>query len=97
MVFQYIWRCDPREHIEGSTFLQLTRLLQGTIVTDRHLFSREDKNCLDGHDVSVINNRCTHIFAGPRAPPRKVCSNSECNGKVYDCKNIDSVTIHLKL
>lgn len=28
---QMLWRCDPNEHIEGTTYLQVTRLLQGYI------------------------------------------------------------------
>lgn len=28
---QYLWRCDPNEHVEGTTYLQVTRLLQGYI------------------------------------------------------------------
>lgn len=26
-----LWRCDPSKHVEGSTYLQVTRLLQGYI------------------------------------------------------------------
>lgn len=28
---QYLWRCDPNDHVEGKTYLQVTRLLQGYI------------------------------------------------------------------
>lgn len=28
---QFLWRCDPNEHKEGKTYLEVTRLLQGYV------------------------------------------------------------------
>lgn len=35
---QSYWRCDPQHHVEGETYIQLTRLLQVLIYLFIHHF-----------------------------------------------------------
>jgi hypothetical protein len=64
-----LWRCDPVEHVEGKTYLQLTRLLQGVY---EHLTELNDKA-----SCGMACNRYTIV--------NRHHSNHNCNGTYYYC------------
>ncbi|XP_039437888.2 uncharacterized protein LOC120419287 [Culex pipiens pallens] len=79
------WRCDPvqRQHKEGETFVQLTRLLQGYVENEVAL--NTDNTCKETcgyYSWGVQQERCYKDT---------YCSKqSKCSGKIYDCDFIDS-------
>ncbi|KAL1401434.1 hypothetical protein pipiens_006596 [Culex pipiens pipiens] len=79
------WRCDPerKQHKEGETFVQITRLLQGYVENEVNL-NRNDtcrKDCAY-YSSDVKQAQCKK---GMYCTKQLVCS-----GKIYDCEFIDS-------
>lgn len=96
----FVWNCDPIDHIEGQTFLQLTKFLQGTIVQEKHIFGAKgecSQTCSHANDINVTPKRSQQCFKTYGGVGSCIDSDydytySECNGKVYNCENIHAVS-----
>ncbi|GLG92569.1 Uncharacterized protein GBIM_00223 [Gryllus bimaculatus] len=77
-----LWRCDPRVHQEGDTFVQLTRLVQG------HVQNEADMN----REKSCRENCAYYSYAqSTGCYDSRVCDTMHrCNGRLLECKYIDS-------
>jgi hypothetical protein len=77
-----MWRCDPREHKEGETYVELTQLLQGHIQNEVDMNSESTcrENC--AYYSYAKSHGCYHNQVCARQP--------RCNGKLIDCRYIDS-------
>lgn len=83
-----LWRCDPDSYEEGTTYLQLTRLLQGHIENEKDLNSERScrGSCEDYEGVIGKNFGCSD---------NSICnSQTICNGILLSCSSIpDSMSI----
>ncbi|KAH8282608.1 hypothetical protein KR054_008658, partial [Drosophila jambulina] len=76
-----VWRCDPPHHIQGVTYEEVTRLLQGYIENevDLHPYGRCRFDCAHYHSVS--NHGCYD---------NQFCSKQpKCSGRVHSCQYVD--------
>uniref|UniRef100_A0A1B6KBP6 Uncharacterized protein n=1 Tax=Graphocephala atropunctata TaxID=36148 RepID=A0A1B6KBP6_9HEMI len=76
------WRCDPKHHVEGETYVQLTRLLQGYIQNEVDLNSQESckENC-NYYQVTKQHGCYENNF----------CARQRgCGGDIVECQYIDS-------
>lgn len=72
-----VWRCDPESHQENSTFLQITRLLQGHMENEVDL--NRDRSCME----TCPNYQFTEDYG---CSERSICSRqSKCLGKLLNC------------
>ncbi|XP_031632297.1 uncharacterized protein LOC116346405 isoform X1 [Contarinia nasturtii] len=77
-----VWRCDPRHHIEGETFITVTRLLQGYI--ENEVDMNNDNTCRENcaaYQFSESYSCYKELFCA-RQP--------KCNGKLLNCQFFDS-------
>lgn len=77
-----VWRCDPNHHVEGETFLQLTRLLQGYI--ENEVDMNGDGTCKETCNFYQYteNHGCFKDM---------YCSKqAKCHGKLLKCQFVDS-------
>lgn len=77
-----MWRCDPREHREGETYVELTQLLQGQV-----------QNEVDMNSESTCRENCAYYSYAKShgCYNSNVCAKQpRCNGKLIDCRYIDS-------
>jgi Domain of unknown function (DUF4803) len=72
-----LWRCDPSQHNEGKTFLQITRLLQGYIENEVDL--NRDGGCWEtcSHYQITESYGCFKELYCARQP--------KCSGKLLFC------------
>ncbi|XP_018572021.1 uncharacterized protein LOC108911536 isoform X2 [Anoplophora glabripennis] len=79
-----LWRCDPKQHIKGSTYDELTALLQG------HIENEVDMN---------FKGTCTENCGAYSLSRSYGCYDSEsmyckkrklCKGKIIGCKFVES-------
>ena len=77
-----MWRCDPRQHVEGETYVEVTQLLQGHVQNEVDMNS--DSSCREncGYYSYTKSHGCYHNQFCARQP--------RCNGKLIDCRYIDS-------
>lgn len=77
-----MWRCDPREHRDGETYVELTQLLQGHIQNEVDMNS--DSSCRENcaYYSYAKSHGCYHSQVCAKLP--------RCNGKLIDCQYIDS-------
>jgi len=77
-----VWRCDPSKHVKGTTYDEVTRLLQGYIENEVDL--NNDETCR--HTCSYYQStRSQGCFKS------KFCSRQpRCNGRLYHCTFVDS-------
>lgn len=77
-----IWRCDPVNHVEGETYEQVTRLMQGYIENEVDLNS----------DGTCMENCAAYQYTESHGCFKdKFCSKQpKCNGKILHCRYIDS-------
>ena len=76
-----VWRCDPKTYDEPSTYLQITRLLQG------HLENEIDLNRERTCDQTCNNYQFTEDYG---CSERSVCRRqSKCQGKILNCFTTD--------
>ncbi|KAK9883216.1 hypothetical protein WA026_001406 [Henosepilachna vigintioctopunctata] len=76
------WRCDPKEHVKGKTYEEITQLLQGYIINEVDMNS--DGTCRENcQEYQYAKNYgCfKNLFCRQQRP---------CNGKILNCKFIDS-------
>ncbi|XP_069695090.1 uncharacterized protein [Periplaneta americana] len=78
-----MWRCDPRQHSEGETYIEVTRLLQGHIQNEVDMNSEHScrESCAD------YSYARTHGCNEDRFCPYQ---QQRCNGKLRNCRFIDS-------
>lgn len=77
-----VWRCDPKQHEENNTYIQLTELLQGYVQNEVDLNSKSScgENC--GYYTYAKVHGCYH---------NQYCSKQRnCAGRVFNCQFIDS-------
>lgn len=75
-----IWRCDPDEHVENSTYLEVTKLLQGLIENEIDL--NRDQSCVE----TCQNYQFTDDFG---CSDRSICNHqSKCSGKILSCTSL---------
>lgn len=77
-----LWRCDPKDHVEGKTYLQLTRLLQGYIENEVDMNNQGGcwENC--GHYQLTESYSCYKELYCSQQP--------KCRGKLLFCTFVDS-------
>ncbi|XP_041675251.1 uncharacterized protein LOC108111250 [Drosophila eugracilis] len=77
-----VWRCDPKRHLSGITYEEVTRLLQGYVVNEVDLNS--DGTCSRdcGYYKSAKTEGCFD---------NKFCAEQpKCSGGLYDCRYVES-------
>lgn len=77
-----VWRCDPRHHIEGETYITVTRLLQGYI--ENEVDMNNDNTCRENcaaYQFSESYSCYKELFCA-RQP--------KCSGKLLNCQFFDS-------
>lgn len=77
-----MWRCDPRHHIEGETYITVTRLLQGYI--ENEVDMNNDNTCRENCAAYQFSESYTcykELFCA-RQP--------KCSGKLLNCQFFDS-------
>lgn len=77
-----VWRCDPRHHIEGETYITVTRLLQGYI--ENEVDMNNDNTCREncGAYQFTESYSCYKELFCARQP--------KCSGKLLNCQFFDS-------
>lgn len=77
-----VWRCDPRHHIEGETFITVTRLLQGYI--ENEVDMNNDNTCRENCAAYQFTETfsCYKELFCARQP--------KCSGKLLNCQFFDS-------
>ncbi|KAG5678259.1 hypothetical protein PVAND_007951 [Polypedilum vanderplanki] len=77
-----LWRCDPNTHSEGSTYLQITKLLQGYIENEVDL--NRDAGCWEtcSHYQLTESYGCFKDLYCSRQP--------KCSGKLLFCTFVDA-------
>ncbi|XP_062125596.1 uncharacterized protein LOC133838489 [Drosophila sulfurigaster albostrigata] len=77
-----LWRCDPENHVQGVTYEELTRLLQGYVENEVDLNS--DGSCSQSCP-DYTNTTKMGCF------DQKFCSQQpSCSGRIHDCQFIES-------
>lgn len=62
-----VYRCDPNEHVEGQTYLRITRLAEG-MIQKRDIF---DEVCEDGNHCRGVVDNCERLRG--QWTPIRVC------------------------
>lgn len=77
-----VWRCDPRHHIEGETYVTVTRLLQGYI--ENEVDMNNDNTCRENCNAYQFTESysCYKELFCARQP--------KCSGKLLNCQFFDS-------
>lgn len=77
-----IYKCDPKSHIQGETYTELTKLLQAYIENEIDLSPTAScfKNCAY-YDVAKSNGCYKNGYCSKQ---------TKCKGKVLNCQYIDS-------
>jgi hypothetical protein len=80
-----LWRCDPNTHVEGETYLQVTRLLQGYIENEVDL--NKDGGCWETcpHYQLTESYGCFKELYCAKQP--------KCAGKLLYCTFFVSLTL----
>jgi len=76
------WRCDPKTNVEGETYVQLTKLLQGHI-----------QNEVDLNPQASCKENCGYYQMSKQYScyENNFCSKQKsCNGEIVECQYIDS-------
>lgn len=76
-----VWRCDPDHYFENSTYLQITKLLQG------HIENEQDLNGERSCDQTCDNFQFTKEFG---CSEKSICRRqSKCKGKILNCGTVE--------
>lgn len=77
-----VHRCDPRHHVEGETFIQVTRLLQGFIQNevDMNVDNTCRENC-GAYQVAETYGCFKELYCAKQP---------KCSGKLLNCQFFDS-------
>lgn len=78
---RFVLRCDPDEHIENSTYLEITKLLQGHIENEMDL--NRERSCIE---------TCQHYQFTEKdfgCSERSICNRQpKCGGKILSCTSL---------
>uniref|UniRef100_A0A224XL13 Putative conserved secreted protein n=1 Tax=Panstrongylus lignarius TaxID=156445 RepID=A0A224XL13_9HEMI len=77
-----LWKCDPKTHIEGQTYTEITRFLQGFIVNEVDMNS--DNTCRENCGYYQYSRQHTcfqNLFCSKQAA---------CRGNIVKCTFVDS-------
>ncbi|XP_059061468.1 uncharacterized protein LOC131854370 isoform X3 [Achroia grisella] len=77
-----LYKCDPQKHIEGETYEQVTRLLQGYI-----------ENEVDMNDEGTCRENCAYYTLAQNHGCFKdqfCIKQPKCKGRIIDCQYVDS-------
>lgn len=79
---RYLWRCDPNDHVEGETYLQITRLLQGYVENEVDL--NRDGGCWENCPYYQLTESygCFKELYCAKQP--------KCSGKLLFCTFFDA-------
>ncbi|XP_061388415.1 uncharacterized protein LOC133323509 [Musca vetustissima] len=77
-----VWRCDPEKYVQGKTYDEVTRLLQGYIENEVDMnYNRECWQTCEDYS-SAKNEGCFKD---------KFCARQErCTGNIHSCRRFDS-------
>ncbi|XP_061390164.1 uncharacterized protein LOC133325407 [Musca vetustissima] len=77
-----VWRCDPEKYVQGKTYDEVTRLLQGYIENEVDMnYNRECWQTCEDYS-STKNEGCFKD---------KFCARQErCTGNIHSCRRFDS-------
>ncbi|BES96713.1 Hypothetical protein NTJ_09526 [Nesidiocoris tenuis] len=77
-----LWACDPKQHVDGETFVKITKFLQGYIVNEVDL--NGDNTCRENCAFYTYGKQqgCFKDQFCARQPP--------CRGSIVGCKFVDS-------
>lgn len=77
-----VYRCDPTQHIEGETYVAVTRLLQGFI--ENEVDMNADSTCKENCAAYPIaeTHGCFKDMYCAKQP--------KCSGKLLNCQFVDS-------
>lgn len=77
-----VWRCDPENHVEGETYLAVTRLLQGYI--ENEVDMNTDNTCRENCAAYTYTESysCFKDLYCSRQP--------KCSGKLINCQFVDA-------
>lgn len=81
-VSRELWKCDPKKHEKGETYQEITNLLQGYVQNEVDL--NPDGTCRE--------NCAEYTFTKSHGCYQNLYCRQQrsCNGKIIDCKFIDS-------
>ncbi|KAJ8915969.1 hypothetical protein NQ315_016646 [Exocentrus adspersus] len=82
-----IWRCDPKRHIKGRTYDELTALLQG------HVENEVDMNSKGTCRANCAAYSYTESYGCYDSKSEYCTKRKPCNGKIINCKFVES---HMK-
>ncbi|BFG02405.1 uncharacterized protein DMAD_01914 [Drosophila madeirensis] len=77
-----VWRCDPKKHVAGVTYDEVTRLLQGYIENEVDLNNEETCRETCSFYQSTRSEGCYKDLYCARQP--------KCSGRLYNCQFVDS-------
>ncbi|XP_034671391.1 uncharacterized protein LOC117903453 isoform X2 [Drosophila subobscura] len=77
-----VWRCDPKKHVAGVTYDEVTRLLQGYIENEVDLNNEETCRETCSFYQSTRSEGCYKELYCARQP--------KCSGRLYNCQFVDS-------
>ncbi|XP_033171915.1 uncharacterized protein LOC117148567 isoform X1 [Drosophila mauritiana] len=77
-----VYRCDPTKHVQGVTYDEVTRLLQGYIENEVDLNNEETCRETCGFYQSTRSEGCFKDLYCSRQP--------KCTGRLYNCQFVDS-------
>ncbi|XP_022223780.2 uncharacterized protein LOC111075028 isoform X2 [Drosophila obscura] len=77
-----VWRCDPKKHVAGVTYDEVTRLLQGYIENEVDLNNEETCRETCSFYQSTRSEGCFKDLYCARQP--------KCSGRLYNCQFVDS-------
>ncbi|KRK06713.1 uncharacterized protein LOC6525374 isoform X2 [Drosophila yakuba] len=77
-----VYRCDPPKHVQGVTYDEVTRLLQGYIENEVDLNNEETCRETCGFYQSTRSEGCFKDLYCSRQP--------KCTGRLYNCQFVDS-------
>ncbi|KAJ3646680.1 hypothetical protein Zmor_024256, partial [Zophobas morio] len=77
-----LWKCDPKRHISGDTYVEVTQLLQGYIQNEVDLNSEGTcrENCAE-YSYTKSHGCFQNLWCQKQR---------RCHGKVINCKYVDS-------
>lgn len=81
-----VWTCDPRSHVKGVTYDEVTRLLQGFIENEVNL--NRENTCTQTCDFyEVANGTCTT----DKEEKVLFCARQKmCYGTILDCQFVEA-------
>ncbi|XP_050311529.1 uncharacterized protein LOC126747077 [Anthonomus grandis grandis] len=77
-----LWKCDPKKHVKGDTYVEITNLLQGYVQNEVDL--NPEGTCRE-NCAEYVYTKSHGCYANQFCRQQRSCS-----GKIIDCKFFDS-------